>query len=168
MGSVTRISRNAVGPEVEGAGFVNAAVQNATKTAFPSPEEGAGANCSFKAATLPGVTASEAVGLNTKNSWSANNSENSGAPPNHGDVTDLGNGYPICGLTWDLVYTGLHAEEGTKNPISRLTNNQRRTLYGYFSYVLSSAGQEHLSSVEYAPLPSGWLPLLRAGFQTNF
>ena len=103
------------------------------------------------------MTASEAVSLNTKNSWATDNESNPGAPPSHGDVTDLGSGYPICRLAWDLVYTGLHAEEGTKNPTSRLTNNQRRTLYGYFSYLLSSAGQEHSSSVEYAPLPASSL-----------
>ena len=67
-----------------------------------------------------------------------------------------------------MVYKGLHAEEGTKNPISRLTNNQRRTLYSYFTYMLSSTGQDHMSSIKYAPLPSAWLPLLREGFQENF
>jgi ABC-type phosphate transport system substrate-binding protein len=159
---------NATGAEVEGAGFVLAKVQNATKNEFVSPVEGSTANCTYKVLTLPGATAKEAVGLNPKNSWSNNNELNSGSPANHGNATDLGSLYPICGLTWDLVYTGLHAEEKTPNPISRLTNNQRRTLYSYMSYLLSSEGQEHLATIEYAPLPSTWLPLLRTGFQANF
>lgn len=159
---------NATGAEVEGAGFVNPTVQNAIKTAFEAPEEGSGANCTYKVVSPPGVTAEESVGLNPKNSWSNNNEANAGSPPNHENVTDLGSLYPICGLTWDLVYEGLHAEEGTKSPISRLTNNQRRTLYSYMSYLLSEEGQDHMSSIEYAPLPTTWLRLMREGFQEGF
>ncbi len=159
---------NTVGPEVEGAGFVNPTVQNATKTSFQAPEEGNGANCNFKSLTLPGVTAEEAVGLNLKNNWSNNNETNPGSPPNHENPSDLGPLYPICGLTFDMVYEGLSNTEGKANPISRLTANQRRTLYSYMSYILSSEAQEHLGSIEYAPLPTTWLPLLREGFQEKF
>ena len=159
---------NATGPEVEGAGFVNPTVQNAIKTSFQSPEEGNGANCTYKVVSLPGVTAEESVGLNIKNNWSNNNETNAGSPANHENPTDLGSLYPICGLTFDLVYTGLSNTEGKANPISRLSANQRRTLYSYMSYILSSEGQEHLGSIEYAPLPTTWLPLLREGFQEKF
>ena len=66
-----------------------------------------------------------------------------------------------------LVYKGLD-NGGVANPISRLTADQRRTLYSYSTFILSSAAQELLGSSFYAPLPSGWLTKLRVGFQENF
>jgi hypothetical protein len=88
---------------------------------------------------------------------------------NHENATDLGSKYPICGLTFDLVYTGLHENntEG-KGAINRLTADQRRTMYSYFTFILSSAGQEIPGKIHYAPLPSSWLPKLEQGFQENF
>jgi hypothetical protein len=49
-----------------------------------------------------------------------------------------------------------------------LTADQRRTLYSYGTFILSSAAQELLGSSFYAPVPTGWLAKLRTGFQENF
>jgi hypothetical protein len=85
----------------------------------------------------------------------------------HGDVTDSGNLYPICGVTFGLVYTGL--ADGTQpNAIAGLTADQRRTLYAYFSYILSSGGQKQLLTSYYQGLPPALLSPIRAEFQRNF
>jgi ABC-type phosphate transport system substrate-binding protein len=152
-------------------GIVLASVDNATGTKYESPSIGGGpANCLYSALPAPpGTTAAEAVGLNSENNWSNNNETNPGNPANAENATDLGSKYPICGLTFDLVYTGLHENntEG-KSAISRLTNDQRRTMYSYFTFILSSAGQEIPGKIHYAPLPASWLPKLVQGFQENY
>ncbi len=150
------------------AGIVLASVQNATGTKEEAPSIGGGAaNCLYSALSLPGSSKNDAVGLNTEDNWS-NNNELSGNP-NHENATDLGSKYPICGLTFDLVYTGLHSNNGEgKGAISRLTPDQRRTLYAFFTFILSSTGQEVPGKIHYAPLPASWLPLLEQGFQANF
>ena len=139
-------------------------VESATDTqSYQAPNKAKGANCNFNSLTLPGLTANEAVGLNTSENWATN------SPVNHQSAVDLGTAYPICGVTFDLVYTGLDNNSNANNAITPLTADQRRTLYGYFtSTVLSSYGQSGLSGIYYAPLPSGWLPTLEAGFQANF
>jgi ABC-type phosphate transport system substrate-binding protein len=139
-------------------------VQNATGTEFVKPNVGKGANCDYRTLSLPGSTASDAVGLNAEDNWANNNKEG-----NRGNATDLGSKYPICGLTWDMVYKGLGAGTGTTpNPISRLSPDQRRTEYSFFSFVFSSVAQETLAGIEYAPLPNTWVGTIREGFQTNF
>jgi ABC-type phosphate transport system substrate-binding protein len=145
-------------------GLILPTVESATLTqSYQAPNKGKAANCNFNSLTLPGLTANEAVGLNTSENWATN------SPVNHQNATNLGSAYPICGITFDLVYTGLDNNSNTNNAITPLTADQRRTLYGYFtSTVLSSYGQSGLSSIFYAPLPSGWLPTLEAGFQANF
>jgi ABC-type phosphate transport system substrate-binding protein len=155
---------NATG--TEGAGLLLPNVENATETSAEAPNEGSAANCTYKVLGLPRGGAEGAVGLTAKDTW-ANNNESTGNP-NHENATDLGGLYPICGLTFDLVYTGLESTKGGANPISRLTPDQRRTLYSYMTYLLSSIGQEKLNSISYASLPPAWLPLLRAGFQGRF
>ena len=110
----------------------------------------------------PGATASDAVGLDPEDNWGTNNTEVNGAP-NHQNATDLGSKYPICGVTFDLVYTDLD-----NNAITPLTADQRRTLYAYFTFVLSSTAQSKLGTVDYNPLPSSWLEKLTEGFQANF
>jgi ABC-type phosphate transport system substrate-binding protein len=152
-------------------GIVSASVQNATGTKFEAPSIGGGpANCLFSALPAPpGSSNSDAVGLNAEDNWSNNNEGNPGAPANHENATDLGSKYPICGLTFDLVYTGLNSNNGEgKSAISRLTADQRRTMYSFFTFILSSAGQEVPGKIHYAPLPSSWLPKLEQGFQENF
>jgi ABC-type phosphate transport system substrate-binding protein len=146
-----------------GQGLIMSNVRNATNTSYQAANSGKGANCDYSVLTLPGATASDAVGLNSEDTWASNNAPN----PEHGNATDLGSKYPICGLTFDLVYTGLD-NGAVSNAISRLTADQRRTLYSYMTFVLSSAAQDGLSSANYAPLPSSWLGKLRAGFQANF
>ncbi len=141
-------------------------VQNATATQFEAPNTGKAANCTLSVLTLPGATASDAVGLNPEDNYATNNEEVN-HNPSHMNATDLGSKYPICGVAFDLVYTGLDNGE-VPNAISRLTADQRRTLYSYFSFVLSSTAQEKLGSIDYAPLPTSWLPTLREGFQANF
>jgi ABC-type phosphate transport system substrate-binding protein len=152
----------AVSEETRAAGVIAASVQNATKTSFQQPQFEKGANCDYKTLSLPGVTASESVGLNPEESWANNNTAG-----NHGNATNLGSKYPICGLTWDMVYSKLD-NGAVSNPISRLSADQRRTLYSWFTFVLSSTAQETLSKIDYAALPSSWLGTLREGFQENF
>ena len=152
--------------------FVQASVTNSTGTSPQPPSSSTGANCTYTGVvSLPGSTAAEAVGLaaqttngkgeNVTANW-ANNAP--GVPEN---VTDRGSKYPICGLTFDLVYTGLETANSS-NPIVGMTADQRRTLYSYFTYVLGSNGQNILSNIYYAPLPPAWLQTLREGFQENF
>jgi ABC-type phosphate transport system substrate-binding protein len=151
--------------DAAGQGLIIPNVQNSTGTAFVAPNIGKAANCTFNVISLPGVSSSDAVGLNSEDNWGTNNEINGN--PNHENATDLGTKYPICGITFDLVYTGLD-NGAVPNPISRLSADQRRTLYSYFSFVLSSAAQDELSKINYAALPSAWLPVLREGFQNNF
>jgi ABC-type phosphate transport system substrate-binding protein len=152
----------AVSEEAKAAGLVAASVQNATKTSFQAPNAEKGANCDYKTLSLPGVTKGESVGLNPEESWANNNPAGV-----HGNATDLGAKYPICGITYDMVYS--HLDNGAvPNPISRLSADQRRTLYAYYTFVLSTAAQETLNKIDYAALPSSWLGTLREGFQENF
>jgi ABC-type phosphate transport system substrate-binding protein len=153
------------------AGIVLASVQNATGTKFEAPSIGGGpANCLYSALPAPpGSSNSDAVGLNAEDNWSNNNEGYASAPANHENATDLGSKYPICGLTFDLVYTGLNSNNGEgKSANSRLTADQRRTMYSFFTFILSSAGQEVPGKIHYASLPASWLPKLEQGFQENF
>jgi ABC-type phosphate transport system substrate-binding protein len=153
--------------EAEGSTLLLPNIQNATKTSFQPPAIGKAANCDLKKLEAPpGLTASEAVGLNEKNNW-ANNNDTVNKTGNHENATNLGEKFPICGITFMLVYKGL-GTTALSNPISRLTADQRRTLYSYSTFILSSAAQELLGSSFYAPLPTGWLAKLRVGFQENF
>ena len=142
-----------------------------SERSYLPPNSGQSANCSYSSLTLPGKTTSDAVGLNLEDNWSNNNqkpeSEGGNGQPQHGIDTHQGPKYPICGLTWDLVYT--HDEGTSAEPaISPMSNDQRRTLYSYFSFILSDAGQDLLNEVYYASLPILWLQTLREGFQKNF
>jgi ABC-type phosphate transport system substrate-binding protein len=152
-------------------GVVLASVQNATGTKFEAPSIGGGpANCLYSALPAPpGSSNSDAVGLNAEDNWSNNNEGYASLPANHENATNLGSKYPICGLTFDLVYTGLNSNNAEgKSANSRLTADQRRTMYSFFTFILSSAGQEVPGKIHYAPLPSSWLTKLAKGFQENF
>jgi len=151
----------------EETGFILPSVENAEETGTEPPAEGSAANCTYKVLTLPKGSTSNDVGLNPRDNWS-NNNETIAGNENHNNATDKGKLYPICGLTFNLVYTGLHVAAGGANPISRLSNDQRRTLYSYETYLLSPIAQEKLGTVYYHGVPESWLPLLRAGFQKNF
>ncbi len=138
---------------------VTAVVENGNGTGYSSPKSNQGANCSYSSVGPPSGGVSNAVGLSSEyeKTWANNGS------PNEEDVADLGPKYPICGLTWDLVDVGLSKE----SPVA-LTTDQKRTLYSYFTFLLSSTVQQDLSNLYYAPLPVAWVQELREGFQENF
>jgi ABC-type phosphate transport system substrate-binding protein len=147
---------------------ITASVQNAAGTSYQAPGSGKAANCDYSVLTLPGATASDSVGLNSSDNWGSDNATVNGAA-NHVNATDLGVKYPICGLTFDLVYTNLGLGGGSSpNAIVGLTADQRRTLYSFITYVLSSTAQSKLPNDYYAALPTAWLPFLVGGFQGNF
>ncbi len=153
-------------------GIVLASVRNATNASYQPPNVSKTANCNYSVLSLPGLNAEESVGLNLEDNWSNNNeklkSEGGNEEPQHGNATDLGSKYPICGLTWDLVYTHDESSSNSQVAIKRLTADQRMTEYAYFSFILSSAGQDLLNEVYYASLPATWIKTLREGFQANF
>jgi ABC-type phosphate transport system substrate-binding protein len=141
-------------------------VQNGAATGYVPPSSGKLANCNFSSATLP---SGSPVGLNSTDTWANDNyivNSTSGSV-DHNNLTDAGAQYPICGVTWQLVYTDLQGAAGT-GPVSTLTNDQRQTLYSYVTYELGSTAQAYLGSNYYAPLPATWTPALLSGFQDNF
>jgi ABC-type phosphate transport system substrate-binding protein len=154
--------------ETGNAGIITATVQNEVQTSFQAPAAGKGANCNVGVVSLPQDGSAEgAVGLDTKDDWSTNNEEKNGAE-NHQNITFVGAKYPICGITFDLVYSGLDNNKGENNAITPLTADQRRTLYGYFSYVETTAAQTLGAQNDYAALPQPWVSTIREGFQENF
>jgi ABC-type phosphate transport system substrate-binding protein len=146
-------------------------VLNGAGTSFQSASSGPGANCSFVGATLPGAGLTAVVGLNAADTWASDNATVNGTV-DHANVTDMGTAYPICGFTWQLVCAGLDVPfsttPGAGGAISWLTNDQRRTLYSYVTYELSSVGQSRLSSHHYQALPVSWMSSLLGGFQVFF
>jgi hypothetical protein len=152
-------------------GLVSATVRNATDTSFIAPltkNSSTGlvtqANCDTSAGSLPGSptpTANDVVNLNAVDNWGIDNPSG-----NHGNIADVGSHYPVCGVTFGMVYTGLHATTGSA--IAALSLNQRQTLYDYFRYVLSGAGQAQLKANYYAPLASNWASLAKTGFSNNY
>src|SRR5262249_53747651 len=144
------------------AGAKTAQVRNAANTAFAGPASGFAANCDTTAIVLPGSTNDDAVGLNTSDDWASNQT----SPANRADITNKGKKWPICGMTWDLVFTGLSA--GSSSAIAALNDDQRRTLYAYMSYILSSGAQDLLQSAYYVGLSSNIVSSLRLGFQANY
>jgi ABC-type phosphate transport system substrate-binding protein len=151
-----------------GHGLILASIENGAGSSFQPPNVGTSANCNFGVLSLPGSTASDSVGLNPEDNW-GNNNEAINHTGDHVNATDAGSKYPICGITFDLVYSGLHANNGEgKSAISRLTTDQRRTLYSYYTMILSSTGQSVLGTANYAPLPAAWLSKLQSGFQAGF
>jgi ABC-type phosphate transport system substrate-binding protein len=145
--------------------LIRSAVESATNPgSYVLPQNIKGANCDFSALSLPdGGAATGMVGLDvtgTPDTWADDNTVN------HENATDQGSLYPICGLTFDLVYSGLSANTGSA--IADLSADQRRTLYSYMVFILSSTAQSLLPTDYYASLPSAWLPAIVSGFQANF
>ncbi len=146
---------------------IQVAMQNGAGTAYVSAANGLGANCDLSALSEPGGGASTAmVGLVSTDNWGSDNATVNGTG-NHDDANNIGTVYPICGLTYALVYSGLHGAAGT-GAVSQMTVDQRRTLYSYMTFVLSSLGQSILPNNNYASLPATWQPAVLAGFQKNF
>lgn len=157
-------------------------VQNAAASAFVSPgSPGGKSNCNPGANGLPGSgTSAEAVGLGGVDDNWANDSGADIATQSlqFENITDLGTGYPVCGLTFDFVYTGMSNETGEVNPTGSTTtvngpmigtkNDQLRTLYSFWTYAFSPLGQSYLDAQTYDELPAAWLPTLRSGFQSNY
>jgi hypothetical protein len=67
-------------------------------------------------------------------------------------------------LNGDVV----HLEGGTGGPEPELNADQRRTVYSYFSYLLSDAAQSTEASYGYQQLPESWITSLRGEFQASF
>jgi ABC-type phosphate transport system substrate-binding protein len=131
-------------------------------SSYQPAQSGAGANCVVGTA-LPAGGPTPAVGLKTTDDWANNNGTN------HDNIANFGSKYPLCGLTWQLVYT---QEDGGgtegAGPVSTLSSDQRQTLYSYINYELGSTAQGYLSKNNYAPLPATWIPTLVSGFQAQF
>jgi ABC-type phosphate transport system substrate-binding protein len=143
-------------------------VRNSTNTAYVdvrtlNPQTGLStvSNCNLTSALLPGgvaATNNQAVGLGGAGAtWATDN-----AGFNYTDITNIGDKYPICGLTFELVFAD------TASAIPGLSLNQRQTLYSFSLYALSTGGQNRLRENYYEYLPSSWLVKLRAGLKANF
>ena len=148
--------------------LIRPAVESATTPGqYVLPQNVKGANCDFSGVSLPdGAAATGMVGLDlgatpaTNDTWASDNTVN------HENATDSGSLYPICGLTFDLVYSGLSASSGSA--IADLNVDQRRTLYSYMLFTMSSTAQGLLPTDYYASLPAAWLPSIQNGIQANY
>lgn len=131
---------------------------------FVNPASGRASNCSFAGAQTPGSGTTGAVGLSPIDAnWASD------ASVNRSDVTFVGSGYPVCAFTWVLVYSGLNGNNKTaSDPISRLSDNQRRNLYSYMMYMLSPLAQQRLTGIGYAQLPPAFRDRFTSGFDANF
>jgi ABC-type phosphate transport system substrate-binding protein len=78
------------------------------------------------------------------------------------------NTWPICTLTYDMVYSGLSAGSAGTTAIGGMNNDKRRTLYTFFTFLLSPDGQSFLRAAGYLPIPSSWASLERTGFEGGF
>jgi len=143
---------------------VKPTVHSATGTTFVSASSGTQANCNFGVMSTP---TGSSVGLNLDatgnpvDTWALDN-----AGTVHGDVTNQGNRYPICGVTFALVYQGLGqgTQNGNDSAISNLNADQRRTLYTYELYILSSMGQNEMKNFFYGVIPDTVLGAVRGDF----
>ncbi|MGO9974716.1 MAG: hypothetical protein ACLP01_18300 [Solirubrobacteraceae bacterium] len=145
--------------------LVVASLANAATGAFTPPVSGSASNCSFSGAKLPGSGPSDYVGL--AGDWALDNSLNTD------DVayTVQGSSYPACTLTWDFVWGSQDNNAGNPNgpdPEPELNADQIRTLYSYYTYVLSDPAQATEKGAGYAPLPEFMIQSLRGAFQTYF
>jgi ABC-type phosphate transport system substrate-binding protein len=123
-------------------------------------------NCNISGvAQLPGGgTASDFVGLNSADGITPSPGNwGTDGTPTVSNITYTGSKWPICTLTYDMMFAGTSAAN-PGGPTGGLTDNQRRTLYSFFLYVMSPAGQAGLASHGYDPLPASWLNLFRTGF----
>lgn len=147
---------------------IQVSMQNATGTQYVAPASGLGANCDYSGLSEPGGGGAKAmVGLSATDNWGSDNATVNGTGQ-HDDANDVGVQYPICGLTYDLVYSKLSAGPSSPSAITGLSADQRRTLYSYVTFVLSSLGQSLLPNNNYASLPTTWTPAILQGFQGNY
>lgn len=138
---------------------------------YVPPNSGTASNCDASFVTTPsggvGLSYDTSTDPTTWDTWASDNVQNGG---NHGNFSNLGSKYPNCGVTFAMVFSGLSGGQGPGvDPVSRLTAAQRRTLYSFMLYVLSSAGQStaNVGAGGYTPLPSGIVTTLRNGFKSG-
>jgi len=149
-------------------GLAQAQMENGAGSTYMPPQTGSSADCDLTTISEPGNGASKAmVGLESSDNWASDNNTANGTG-DHDDAADLGSAYPICGLSFDLVYSGLSAGPTSPSAIGSLTADQRRTLYSYMSMVLSTLGQTTLANNSYASLPPTWLAAIVQGFQRSY
>jgi hypothetical protein len=145
---------------------------------FISPgRPGSAPNCTniLRLAALPGgASPAEAVGLGGQDdSWALDSGVDVANPSlQFENITMRGSGYPACGFTFDTVYTNMHDQVGavtsSGSGLPAISNDQVRTLYSYFTYVLSPLGQSQLPAQTLDQLPASWLATIRQGFEQNF
>jgi ABC-type phosphate transport system substrate-binding protein len=145
-------------------GFDTVKLPNPSTGLFVNPFNGSRARCDYSGVATPGGTNDGAVGLSPGDNWGIDNS------PSHADLGNQGNGWPICAMTWDLVYSGTSQDPSVAtNPFRNpaVNNDMRRTLYSYMLYILG-AGQQDPTSDFYQSLPQGLLNSEIAGFQAHY
>jgi ABC-type phosphate transport system substrate-binding protein len=129
--------------------------------------------CGLGVNGLPVASNAGAVGLGAT-TWAASSTLTT--PPNAPDIIQkqTASSYPLCGLTFALVYSHANATTAgetapqSTGPEQGWTPDQVRTLYSYFSYMFTPAAQVGLNLAGYDDLPSSWLNNLRAGYQDDF
>ncbi|MGO9899315.1 MAG: substrate-binding domain-containing protein [Solirubrobacteraceae bacterium] len=134
---------------------------------------GATNECNMNANGLPVATAQGSVGLGAT-TWAASSTLTT--PPNKPDIIQNQNStsYPLCGLTFNLVYTHANAistsstTSNTTGPEVGWTADQVRTEYSYYTYMFTPAAQVGLNLAGYDQIPASWLSQIRAGFQYDF
>jgi hypothetical protein len=136
---------------------------------YVAAQSGNGSNCAGNL-TLPGTLPSD---VGTSAEWALDAGQS--GQFNSSNIDDIAwtgepaGKYAACTLTWDYVWGNDHAANGASpDPEPELNNDQRRTLYSYFTYVFSPAGQESETTAGYAPLPSTNWDTLRQAFQGSF
>jgi hypothetical protein len=148
-----------------------------SQTTSPVSNSTLAANCgdatsTLSASSLPGAGSDSTgpVGLDA-NGWAVDQ-----PAPVPGDIIDTSDQWPLCTFTYDFVYSGFPRGTAgsagsalvTSGPLQGITFDQERTLYAYFSYVLTPAAQAFEQAQGYQPVPAAWLPDIRAAFQSNF
>jgi hypothetical protein len=84
----------------------------------------------------------------------------------HGDITYAPRYYPICGMTFMLVYARALPDDPWA--IRRMSDNERRTLFTYVGYMLSSIGQSRLRNIYYMPIPEAWREPILEGVEQAY
>jgi len=137
-------------------------------TSFSGNTPGVGGGGDFVGLDDTGGTPDEPSASN----WATDGAVGSGGTTPPSDITNIPGSlkWPICTLTYDMVYAGLSGNNATytANAIGGLTADQRRTIYTFFAFVLSPDGQAGLKVAGYLPLPSAWASAERAGFEAGF
>ncbi|MGA2926024.1 MAG: substrate-binding domain-containing protein [Solirubrobacteraceae bacterium] len=137
-------------------------------TSFAGNEPGGGGGTDFVGLDDSGGTPDEPALTN----WATDGADGSQGVTPPSDITNVPGStkWPICTLTYDMVYSGLSTTNTTyaANAIGGLTADQRRTLYTFMVFVLSQPGQATLKANGYLPIPNSWASEETAGFEGAF